>query len=112
MSYCLCQRWINVTTLFYLLFRAGPSAYGDSQARGQIIATAAGLHTATATPDLSRVCNLHHSSWQRWILNPLSEARDQTRNLLVTSQIHFCCATTETPLTSLLKVIPFEILLL
>ena len=32
--------------------------------------------TATATPDLSHVCNLHHSSWQCRILNPLSEARD------------------------------------
>ena len=30
--------------------------------------------TATATPDLSRVYNLHHSSQQRWILNSLSEA--------------------------------------
>jgi len=27
--------------------------------------------TATATPDLSRICNLHHSSWQHWIINPL-----------------------------------------
>ena len=34
--------------------------------------------TATATRDLSRVCDLHHSSWQRQILNPLSGARDQT----------------------------------
>ena len=32
--------------------------------------------TATATWHLSRVCNLHHSSRQRWILKPLSEARD------------------------------------
>ena len=32
--------------------------------------------TATATPDLSCVCNLHHSLWQCWILNPLSKARD------------------------------------
>ena len=37
--------------------------------------------TATATPDLSHVCDLHHSSWQRWILNVLSKARDQTWNL-------------------------------
>ena len=34
--------------------------------------------TATATQDPSRICNLHHSSQQRWILNPLSMARDQT----------------------------------
>ena len=31
---------------------------------------------ATATPDPSRVFDLHHSSRQRWILSPLSEARD------------------------------------
>ena len=34
--------------------------------------------TATATPDLSLICDLHQRSWQSWILNPLSEAGDQT----------------------------------
>ena len=33
---------------------------------------------ATATPEPSCVCDLHHSSWRCWILNPLSEARDRT----------------------------------
>ena len=33
--------------------------------------------TAIAEPDLS-TCNLHHSSHQCQILNPLSKARDQT----------------------------------
>ena len=32
--------------------------------------------TATATWDPSHICNLHRSSWQHRILNPLSEARD------------------------------------
>ena len=32
--------------------------------------------TATATPDQSCICDLHHSSRQRWILKPLSKARD------------------------------------
>lgn len=32
--------------------------------------------TATAMPDPSRTRDLHHSSQQRWVLNPLSEARD------------------------------------
>ena len=32
--------------------------------------------TATATWDPSHVCDLHHSSLQHQILNPLSEARD------------------------------------
>ena len=40
---------------------------------------------ATATPDPSRVCNLHHSSWQYQIFNPLSEARDQTSIRMDTS---------------------------
>ena len=43
---------------------------------------------ATATSDPSRVCDLRHSSRQRWILSPLSEAGDLTRNLMAPSQIH------------------------
>ena len=42
---------------------------------------------ATATPDLSLVCDLHHSSRQCRILNPLRKARDRTRNLMVPSRI-------------------------
>ena len=34
--------------------------------------------TTTAMWDPSHICNLHHSLWQRQILNLLSEARDQT----------------------------------
>ena len=48
---------------------------------------------ATATQDPSHVCDLQHSSQQHWIINPLSEARDRTCNLMITSQIHFCCTT-------------------
>ena len=54
------------------------------------------LAYTTATPHPSRICNLHHRSWQHQILNPLSKARDQTRNLVVPSWIHFCCTTTGT----------------
>ena len=43
--------------------------------------------TATATQNRSHICKLHHSSWQPWILNPLSEAREQTRNLMVPGRI-------------------------
>ena len=43
--------------------------------------------TATATPDPSRVCNIHPSSWQCQILNPLREARDQTHVLMDPSQV-------------------------
>ena len=44
--------------------------------------------TATATWDLSHVCDLHHSSWPPQILNPLSEARDGTRILMDASRVH------------------------
>ena len=54
--------------------------------------------TTTAPQDPSLVCNLHHSSQQCQILNSLSEARDQTHNLMVPSLIHFCCTTTGTPI--------------
>ena len=59
--------------------------------------------TATATSDPSHLCDLHHSSWQRRILNPLSKARDRTRNLMAPSQICFCCVTMGTPFLSLYK---------
>ena len=41
----------------------------------------------------SHICNLHHSSRQYWILNPLSKARDWTWVLIDTNQIRFCGAT-------------------
>ena len=53
--------------------------------------------TATATSHPSLVCDLHHSSRQHWILNPLSEDRDQTCNLMVPSCIPFRYATMGTP---------------
>ena len=56
---------------------------------------------ATATQDPRHICNLHHSSWQCQILNPLSKARDQNCILMHTSQIRFLGAMTGTP-TSLI----------
>ena len=44
--------------------------------------------TATATQDPSCVCVLYHSSWQHQILNPLSETRDRTCNLMDTNWFH------------------------
>ena len=55
--------------------------------------------TASATQDPNRVCELHHSSCQYQILYPLSEARDQTYNLMDTNQIHFHYAATGAPLS-------------
>ena len=53
--------------------------------------------TATGTPDSSCICDLHHSSRQRQIFNPQSEARDRIWNLTVPSRTHFCCNSTGTP---------------
>ena len=45
--------------------------------------------TATATIDAIRLCNLYHSSQQHQILNPLSEVRDRTCVLMVTSWVRY-----------------------
>ena len=39
----------------------------------------------------------HHSSQQRWILKPVSKARDQTWVLVDTSLVHYCWATVGCP---------------
>ena len=52
---------------------------------------------ATAMPDLSRIWDLHHSSQQYRILNPLSKARDQIQVLMDTSWVRFHCSSTGTP---------------
>ena len=59
--------------------------------------------TATATQDLSLICDLHSSSRQHWILRLLSEARDWTCMLMDTSQICFHWAMTGIPQCHLLK---------
>ena len=63
---------------------AAPTVYGASQARGRTGVTAAGLR-----PSRSRA-----GSEPR--LNPLREAKDGARNLMVPGQIRFFCATTKT----------------
>ena len=81
---------LNIDFVFcFGLFRATPAAYGSSQARGLIGTTAASLHHSHSMWDLSRVCDLHHSSQQRQILNPLSKARGQTLILMDTGQDHY-----------------------
>ena len=60
---------------------------------------------ATATRDLSHICDLHHRSQQRWILNPLREARDQICNLMDTSQIRFHYTTMGTTLCTFCSIV-------
>ena len=61
---------------FLFLFRAAPVAYGSSQARVDLQLQLLAYTTATATSNLSRICDLCRSWQQHQILNPLSEARD------------------------------------
>ena len=81
----------------YLLFRTALRAYGGSQARGLIEATATSLCQSHSDANPSHICDLHHRSWQRQILIPLHEARDQPHNLMVPGPICFRCTTMGTP---------------
>ena len=87
----LLDHMVGLFFFLILLFRAAPMAHRGSQARGLIRAVAAGLHQATAMPDLSYVFDLHHSSGQFQILNPPSKARDWTCNLMASRRIRFHC---------------------
>ena len=79
--------FIYLLFLVFLLFRAIPMAYEGSQAGVEVELQLPAYATATAMRDPSCICNLHHSSQQHWILNPLSDARDQTHVLMDTSQV-------------------------
>ena len=68
---------------FLFLFQAAPMAYGSFQ--------------ATAMWDPSHIRNLHHSSQQHLIPNPLSRARDRTHVLMDTSGIRVPCTIMGTP---------------
>ena len=77
--------------LFFSSFFWGgalPAVHGSSRTRGQISRLQLPAYTtATATRDLSCICDLHDSLWQCQILNPLSVSRDQTHILTDTSQV-------------------------
>ena len=70
---------------FFLLFGVAPAAYGKSELQMPAY--------TMATPDPSCVCDVHHSSQQQWILNPLIKARDQAQIFMDTSQAHYYWAT-------------------
>ena len=96
-SVCVCLVFfLPFFFFFFLLSGATPAAYGSSQARDRI----SECYSCQPIPwdtfivsDLSSICDLHHSSRQHRIPNPLSEARDRTHDLMDTSWIRFCCDT-------------------
>ena len=61
--------------------------------------------TATAVQDPSHVFDLHHSSGQGWILNPLSKARDQTHVLMNTDWVGYHLATMRSPASTLFAML-------
>ena len=91
--YCDCGIDLQLTLQFnptpplfiFAFFGAASMAYGGSQAREQIGAVATSLHHSRSNEG----SDLHHSSWQGQILDPLSEARDRTCNLMDTREIPF-----------------------
>ena len=85
---------INVIFYFFIFFRAKGAAprLGVESELQLLVYT-----TATAMPDPSHICDLHHGSRQCWIINPLIKARDWTLILTGISWVHFLWATTGTP---------------
>ena len=73
--------------LFYCLFKATPEAYGNSQARGPVRAAAASLCHSHSNSRSEPCLRPTPQRTQRWILNPLSGARDQTCILMDTSWV-------------------------
>ena len=61
--------------------------------------------TLTVMLGLSWVCRLYHSSWQCWILNPLSKGRNWTWILMDTSQVCYYWATMGTAVQPLWKIV-------
>ena len=110
---CLDGNWFNswfpfdspIKFLFFVfcLLSATSEAYGGSQLGVKSELQLPAYTTATAMPDPSLVCDLHHCLRQRQILNPLRKARDQTCVLMDTSRVCYHWVTKGTPWTSLLK---------
>ena len=82
-----CLPTPSLVFFVFCLSRAAPMAYEGVELELQLQLQLPAYTTATAMPDLSRVCDPHHSSRQHRILNPLSEARDRTCVLMDTSGV-------------------------
>ena len=89
-------RILYIHIFFWLFLGLHPRHMEIPRLGGKLELQLPAYGTATATQDPSHICNLHHSSRQCRILNPLSEARDWTR-LMDTSQVRYCWAMMGTP---------------
>ena len=95
--YVSCQIGNSFYFIFIFYFFLGPHLWHMEVPRLGIKLDMQLPASATASWDLSHICDLHHSSWQCQIPDPLSKARDQTCILMDTSWIHFHCAMTGIP---------------
>ena len=71
-------------------FQAASLAYASSQVELELQLLTYPI--AVAVWDLSHICDIHHSSQQRWILDPLSKDSDPSI-LMETSRVHYHLAT-------------------
>ena len=86
---------VDLKVLFFCLLRAAPTAYGSSQAKGWISATAASHSHSNSR---SKAC-LQPVPQLTATLDPqpTEQGQDQTLIFMDTSWIHFRCATMGTP---------------
>ena len=82
-----CVNWYNHTTNQHSAIKRGEHFFLTANMEVPRLGIESELQlsaytTATAMPHPSHICDLHHSSQQCWILNPLSQARDQTHVLV------------------------------
>ena len=72
---------VKIFLFFLFSFYSWTCRVLSSGTRGQIRGPAGAYATATATPDLNLICELHPSSQHNWIFHPLSESRTLHRIL-------------------------------
>ena len=86
-----CKKHFCLNFIFFFLIFLGPHPQHMEVPRLGVkleLQTQA-YTTTTATLGLSHICDLHHSSRQRWILNLLKEARDRICVLMDATQVCF-----------------------
>ena len=71
------MNWKNSKILYIFVFLGPHPLHMEVPSLGVKLELEA-YATATAMPDSRHIYDLHYSSWQCQILNPLSEARDLT----------------------------------
>ena len=75
-------------SIYFCLFRAAPTAYGGSQARGPIGAVAAGLRHSHSNVGSKLHLRPSPQLSAMLVLNPQSEARGGTHVLMDASRVH------------------------